>query len=64
MTTPEKTVRALLDAAGITCSEKELTAFVEQYPSLRHKVEAFYAPAFAEGDPLLVLAPASSRASS
>jgi hypothetical protein len=56
MTTSETTVRALLDAAGITCSESEFDTLVEQYPSLRHKVEAFYAPAFAEGDPLLVLA--------
>jgi hypothetical protein len=56
VTDTETTVRSLLDAAGITCSDTEFAAFVEQYPSLQAKVEGFYAPAFAEGDPLLVLA--------
>ena len=56
MTPVETTVRALLDAAGLTCSEAEFAAFVAAYPTLRTKVEAMYAPAFAEADPLLVLA--------
>lgn len=56
MTSPETTVRALLDAAGITCSDRELAGFVERYAALKQSVETMYAPAFADGDPLLVLA--------
>jgi hypothetical protein len=56
MTSTETTVRALLDTAGIKCSEAEFDAFVDQYPTLRAKVDAMYAPAFADANPLLVLA--------
>lgn len=55
MTTDETTVRALLDAAGISCSETEFAGFVNEYPELKAKIEKFYAPAFDEADPLLVL---------
>ncbi len=56
MTDTETTGRSLLDAAGITCSEAEFDAFVAQYPGIQKQVEAWYAPAFADADPLLVLA--------
>jgi hypothetical protein len=56
MTTTETTVRALLDTAGIECSESELAAFVAEYPKLQAKLAAMYTPAFADADPLLVLA--------
>ena len=56
MTPVDATVRALLDAAGITCSDGEFLDFVSQYTSIKQKVEAMYAPAFADADPLLVLA--------
>ena len=55
MTSVETLVCSLLDAAGISCSASELEALVDEYAPLKQKIESFYAPAFADAEPLLVL---------
>ena len=40
----ETIVRALLDAAGLTVSDDELSGFVRMYPILRSQADALYRP--------------------
>lgn len=42
--TNEKTVRALLAAAGLTPSDAEVTQLAASYPALRTAADALYTP--------------------
>jgi hypothetical protein len=50
------TVKALLDAAGIRCSGSELEELVENYSLIKRQIEELYEAAYADADPLLILA--------
>jgi len=53
----EFTVRALLDTAGISCSDAEFAAFVDQYQSIRKTMTSLYSSVFVSADPLFVILP-------
>jgi len=52
-------VRVLLDAAGVTPTEKEFEAFVQAYPVLRAQADALYIEEVRYEEPALVFTPIS-----
>jgi len=56
VTSAALTVKALLDAAGIRCSGSELEELVENYSLIKRQIEELYEAAYADADPLLILA--------
>jgi hypothetical protein len=55
MTSPAAQVQVLLDLAGITPSEEEMTSLVASFPDLRTRVEGLWAADLGESAPALVL---------
>ena len=51
------TVRALLDAAGITMSPEEFDGFVRIYPAMRAGADSMYIPETRYEDPALIFSP-------
>ena len=53
----EVTVRALLEAAGIPASDKELAKFAEMYPALREGADRLYGDEWRTEEPALSFTP-------
>ena len=51
------TVKHLLEAAGITCSEEEFEGFVKAYPVLRAGADSLYIEEIRYEEPALIFTP-------
>jgi len=51
------TVRQMLEAAGITCSEEEFQGFVSAYPVLRTGADSLYIEEVRYEEPALIFTP-------
>jgi 8-oxo-dGTP pyrophosphatase MutT (NUDIX family) len=54
VTASEAAVREALEAAGITCSQGEFRALVQQYVAIRRLAEALQDAVYAATEPVLV----------
>lgn len=51
------TVKGMLEAAGVTCSDEEFEGFVKAYPTLRAGADSLYIEEVRYEEPALIFTP-------